>query len=393
MKIAIYSDNYYPEMSGISDSIILLAKELAKAGDKVNFYVPRYSVKNFLISKLPPVELELGENIVVFRLPALPYPPAPTKQGRFALPVLSSWRHIKKFDPDIIYTQDFFSAGIEALLVSRLLKKPLVGTNHTPVQEFIRYSPIHCKWVERLILKYVSWYYNQCTRITAPCRTILEEMRAHGYKKGGLPLSNPISLADFKPVDRGAKEELKRKFGLTSATVLYTGRLAEEKHIDVIIRAVAIVQKSIPGITLVCTGYGNAETGLKQLVRTLCLEKNVFFMGYVESNSFVQLYQASDIFTVMSTAETECIGMIQAMATGLPVIGANAGGLPEYLSAECGYIIEPGDSETLAKKIIYLLENPHQMEKLGQGGVEHVKIFAAGKIAKKWQEIFRLENI
>jgi len=391
MKIAIYSDNFYPEMSGISDSIILLAKELAKRGDKVNFYVPRYSMKNFFISKLPPVEPELGENIEVFRFPSLPYPLAPTKQGRFVLPVLSSWRHIKRFDPDIIYTQDFFSAGIEALFVSRLLKKPLVGTNHTPVREFLRYSPVRCQHAEKMILKYVGRYYNQCRWITAPCRTILEEMRAYGFKKGGLPLSNPIPLADFKPVDKATKERFKKKFGLSSKTILYTGRLAEEKHIDVIIRAVSIVQKSIPDITMACTGYGNAESSLKQLVKTLCLEKNVVFFGYVESSSFVQLYQASDIFTVMSTAETECISMIKAMASGIPVIGANAGGLPEYITARCGYVLDPGDSETLAQKIIYLFENPHQIERLGQGGVEHVKKFSAGKIAEKWQELFRLE--
>jgi 1,2-diacylglycerol 3-alpha-glucosyltransferase len=392
MKIAIYSDNFYPEMSGISDSIILLAKELAKRGDKVNFYVPRYSMKNFLISKLPPVELELGENIEIFRLPSLPCPPTPTEQGRFALPVLSSWHHIKRFDPDIIYTQDFFSAGMEALFVSRLLKKPLVGTNHTPVREFLRYSPFRCWRAEKLILKYVSWYYNHCRWITTPSHGILGEMRAYGFKKGGLFLSNPIQLSDFNPVDQTTKEELKKKFGLSSKTILYTGRLAEEKHIDVIIRAIAIVKKTIPDITMASTGHGNAELSLRKLVKDLSLEKDVFLFGYVEPKALAQLYQASDIFTVMSTAETECISMMQAMATGIPVIGANAWGLPEYITAQSGYVIEPGDCQTLAQKIIYLFDHPGEIERLGQGGVEHVTNFSADRIAAKWQELFRLET-
>ena len=71
MKIAIYSDNFYPEMSGISDSIIALAKELSRRGHRVNFYVPRYSKKNFRISKLKPEELNLGKNIEIFRLPSI----------------------------------------------------------------------------------------------------------------------------------------------------------------------------------------------------------------------------------------------------------------------------------------------------------------------------------
>jgi len=391
MKIAIYSDNFYPEMSGISDSVISIAKELAKEGDQFQFYVPHYSRKDFLAVKLPPVELELGENVGIFRMPSVPYPQAPTKQGRFVLPVLSSWRHIKRFGPDIIYTQDFFSAGIEALIVSRLLKKPLVGTNHTPVREFLKYSPVRFRYMDKLILKYVSWYYNRCRWITSPCRAILEEMRTFGFKRKGLPLSNPIQLADFKPADRSAKQDLKRKFGLSSRTILYTGRLAEEKHIDDLIRAVAIVEKSMPDITLVCTGLGNAEASLKQLVKTLCIEKKVLFLGYVEPNSFLQLYQASDLFAVMSTAETECLGMMQAMATGIPVIGANAGGLPEYIAPQCGYVIEPGDIETLAQKIIHLFENPEEMESLGQGGFEHVKQFSTAQITAKWRELFRRE--
>lgn len=391
MKIAVYSDNFYPEMSGISDSIVLLAKELGKCGHRVNFYVPRYSTNNFLISKLPPVELELGENIEIFRLPSLPFPPAPTNQGRFALPVLSSWRHIHNFDPDIIYTQDFFSAGLEALLVSRLLKKPLIGTSHTPIREFLAYSPIRVRQVEKLVLRYVSWYYNQCRWITSPCQAILEQMRSYGFKRGGRPLSNPIELSGFNPVTPTRKEELKKNFGLSSKTILYTGRLAEEKNIDIIIRAVSIVKKTMPEITMAATGHGNAERELKKLLKDLGLEKNAFLLGYVEPGAFPQLYQASDIFTVMSTAETECIGMMQAMATGMPVIGANAWGLPEYITAQCGYVIEPGDYETLAQKIIHLFEHPEEIERLGQGGLEHVRNFSAGKIAAKWQELFRLE--
>lgn len=168
MKIAIYSDNFYPEMSGLSDSIISTAKGLSQKGHRIIFYVPRYSKKNFRISKLKPEELNLGNNIDIFRLPSLPYPPAPTKQGRIALPLLASYRHIKNFNPDIIFTQDFFPAGLEALMVSRIFKKPLVGTNHTPLSEFLKYAPVRIKWLERVALKYVSWYYNKCIFVTAP---------------------------------------------------------------------------------------------------------------------------------------------------------------------------------------------------------------------------------
>ena len=214
---------------------------------------------------------------------------------------------------------------MKRLRFPELLKKPLIGTNHTPISEFLKYAPVHWKWIEKLILKYVSWYYNKCLWISAPSQPILEEMKKFGLKRKSRAISNPIYVSEYKPASDAKREELKKKFGFLENTVLYTGRLADEKNIDVIIRAISLVKKKIPNITFAVTGHGNAENKLKKLAKKLGLEKNVLFLGYVETSTFVKIYQASDIFAVMSTAETQCISMMQAMATGIPVIGANAG--------------------------------------------------------------------
>ena len=389
MKIAMFSDNFYPEMSGISDSIIATAKRLASCGHKVNFYVPSHPKKNFLISKLEPKELDLGSNIEIFRIPSLLFPGAPTKAGRVALPFLSTYHHIKKFKPDFIHTHHNFGTGLEALMVSRLLNIPLIGTNHTPMSEFMKYGPIKSKWAERFMLKYVSWFYNKCIWVSSPCQAILSEMKQYGFKKSGERVSNPIDISAFNPTDELSKSELKKQFGLTPKTVLYTGRLAEEKKIDDIVRAIALVKKKFPDISFAITGHGNAEENLKKLARDLNLENNIKFFGYIDWDEFPKLYQAADIFAVMSTAETQCLSMMQAMATGIPVIGANAWGLPEYISPECGYIVKPGDYKVLAEKIIYLFDHPEEMARLGRGGVEHVKNFSEENIMLKWEKIYQ----
>jgi len=391
MKIAIFSDNFYPEISGISDSIVLIAKELAKKGHQINFYVPRYGHKDFLISKLEPAELKINSNIKIFRLPSLPYPLAPTKQGRLVLPFLHSFSDIKEFNPDIIYTQDFFGAGFEAFLISKILKKPLVGTNHTPITEFLKYSPIKLKWLNNLTSKYVSWYYNQCLLVTAPSQSILTEMKKYGLATTNFPLSNPIDLSNFNPVNTERKNELKKKFNFSSYTILYTGRLGEEKNIDIIIRALAIVKKNFPTAMLAITGHGSAENNLRKLTRELDLENNIKFLGFVESETFAQIYQASDIFTIMSGAETQCMSMMQAMATGLPVIGANAWGVPEYIQADNGYIVELGDFKMLAEKISYLFNNPDVGKRLGANGLDFVKDFSPEKIINRWEKILQNE--
>jgi glycosyltransferase involved in cell wall biosynthesis len=394
MKIAMFSDNFYPEMSGVSDSIITTAKKLAERGHRINFYVPSHPKENFILAKLKPEEIDLGAKIKIFRMPSVFYP-TPTKAGRLALPLLSTCRHIKKFNPDFIHTHHNFGAGIEALMVSRLLKIPLVGTNHTPMSEFMKYGPIKSKWAEKAMLKYVSWLYNKCIWVSSPCQAIISEMRQYGFKKYGFTMSNPINVSAFNPADDVRKSELKKKYNLSGKTILYTGRLAEEKKVDDVIRAIAIAKDKFPEVSLAITGLGNAEENLKKLVKELGLEKNTNFFGYVESSVLSEYYQASDIFAVMSTAETQCISMMQAMATGLPVIGANAWGLPEYISPECGYIVEPGDYKSLAEKIIYLFDHPEEMKKLGQGGIKHVKNFSEENIMLKWEKIYQeqLEKI
>ena len=389
MKIAIFSDNFYPEMSGISDSILSIAQGLAERNHRLQFYAPRYAVRDFRTANLTPEELTPHANITIIRLPSLPYPLAPTGQGRLVPPLFSSYRHIKKFDPDIICTQDCFGAGIEALLAAKLLGKPLIGTNHTPLTEFIRYSPARTDHFKLLLLKYVSWYYNRCAWTSAPSRSILNEMRQYGFKGVSQAVSNPIDLAAFKPVDQAGKAALKQKLGLSAQTVLYTGRLAEEKNVDVILRAIAAAKATLPDISLAVTGHGNAQAGLKKLSRELGLAKNVLFFGYVSEETLRQLYQAADIFTVMSTAESQCMSMMQAMAAGLPVIAANAWGMPEYVNSNNGYLLQPRDSSGLAEKIVHLFTDVETRNRLGQDACQHVRQFSQEGIVSQWEKIFR----
>lgn len=387
MRVAIYSDNFYPELSGISDSVILLAKNLAKRGHQIDFFAPHYAVRNFKIANLEPIELDLGENIKIHRLFSIPFP-APTKQGRLVIPTLKSWFYFKKNLPDIIHTQDFFGAGIEALITARFLKIPLIGTSHTPITEFVPKAVRKNRLLRDACLHFVSWYYNRCEYVTAPSNGILEEMKTYGFKKPSHSMSNPIQLDDFFSVPEAERQKLKHAFSLSNRTVLYTGRLAVEKHVDVLIRAVAIALKDFPDISLAITGGGSAEASLKQLAKKLKIEDKVRFFGIVDSQKHIEIYQASDIFVMPSTAETQSLSVMKGMAVKIPVIGVKAWGLKEYINDNVGFLLEPGDYEGIAQKIIFLFKNPDQAKKLGQGGYVFVQNFSEKNITDKWEKLY-----
>lgn len=391
MRIAIFSDNFYPEISGISDSIILLGKELTRRGHAVMFVAPHHSKKDYAMVKGQSGQSS-EENII--RLPSVHYPGLSTGQARIALPVGTSLFRMRKFRPDVIHSQTPFGTGLEALLVSRLLGVPMVGTNHTPVTEFMPFLFKSSKTAMGLSARYFSWYYNWCLFVSAPCNALLVDMAKQGFRRDAIAnkaISNPIDLDAFQSNawKKESRETLKKRFGFSPHTVFYSGRLAEEKRCDVVIRAIAIAVKDIPDINFVMTGHGRAQKSLQELADSLGIEKNVKFVGFIDQNVLPLMYRASDIFAIMSTAETQSLSLMQAMAAGLPGIGARAWGLPEYIDdGTDGYILEPGDYKSLAKILVDLFRTPAHMCELGAQGMEAVKKYSPPLIAETWEKVY-----
>ena len=157
MKIAIFSDNFYPELGGIQDSLASLGLELGARGHKINFYVPACSVKDFAVAKIPVKEINLGENVKIIRFFSLPVP-SPTKQSRLVIPTGLRWRELDNFKPDLIHSHTFLGLGLEAVAAARRLKRPLIGTNHWVITEFNNYSPMARELFAKWSLNYVIWY-------------------------------------------------------------------------------------------------------------------------------------------------------------------------------------------------------------------------------------------
>ncbi len=389
MKIAIFSDNFYPELSGVSDSIITTTRELVRMGHEIAIYVPRYSSKNFRIGNLPEGELDLGNAVKIHRFASIAFAGAgSTGQSSVVIPTGLRWMEVKKFNPDVIHTNFFYGAGIEAVIAAKILKKPLVGTNHTALGEFLRHGPIKAGWFKSSLLHYQAWYYNRCDYVTAPSQSAFTEMMENGFVKPHQVLSNPIDPV-FKPVTTQVRSALKKKFGLSKNTIFYVGRLGPEKEIDVIIRAIAIAREKVPDVCLAIAGHGSEEEKLKRLTADLNLNDNVKFFGTLYGATLNELYDACDIFTIMSTSETQGMTLLQAMACGLPVVGARALSLPEYINDQNGFLIERGDHATLAERIIFLLKDSGLRKSLGEGGLDYSERFSADHIADEWEKIYR----
>jgi len=384
MKIAIFSDNFFPEISGISDSIIALAKNYSTNGHIVRIYAPYHPPKNFKIVNEKFEEINIGENISIYRINSLPFP-AGTKQARFVFPFGLSLFDIKKFKPDIIHTQHFFGTGLQALLATKILHIPLLGTNHTTITAF---APFNGKLLSKVMLKYVNWYYNQCNWVTTPSQTLLDEMKHWGLKTSASVMSNPIDLNIFKPVTPEQKQILRVKHNFQENIIIYSGRLSPEKNLDVLIKSLTVVKKDLGNFTLVIAGHGSSETQLKNLINKLDLVEQVIFLGTLNKIDLAEIYQASDIFVSASKSENQPLSLMQAYASGLPAVGVKAKGLGEYITSTTGFAVEPDNYTELGKKILYLLTDNELQKKLSLQVLTYVNEFSAEPVCKKWLELY-----
>jgi glycosyltransferase involved in cell wall biosynthesis len=391
MKILFYSDNLYPEISGISDSILNLGQELKRRGHTVAFAAPGYSRKNYAYVGRTPEQSSAFDEFEVYRIPSISFGAAASGMARFVAPLGFSLGFVKRFKPDIIHAQSPFGSGIEALIASKIFGIPLVGTNHTIIDQFIRiYGPIRTQWAVRAANKLFVLYYNRCKSVSAPVVTLLEEMKRYGLKVPTEAISNPIPLALFSPATAEEKEALRKELGLVGKKiVIFSGRVATEKKIEVIIKAIEILAVKDHMIKFVIAGNGPIEEKLKAYVIQEDIEAHVIFTGFLDHATLAKWYKAADVFASMCDIETQCLSLMQAFATALPTAGVNAGAIGIHIKTEFGYTVPDQDHVALAAALEKILTNPQQSELMGKKALEYVKSFSDTTVAQKWEEVYK----
>ncbi|MBI2004801.1 glycosyltransferase [Patescibacteria group bacterium] len=384
MRISFFADNFYPELSGIPDSILITGKELVQRGHQVCYVAPHYGARDYeVVARALPQRPEYLEGMPVFRLPSIPLLRSPTGQSRIALPTGRSFSFLHAFKPDILHTHSPYGAGLEALRAAKMLRVPLVGTNHTPVEEFYRFAPNIARRLD-------AWYYNHCALITTPYQGLVSRMQEKGFKRPGRAMPNPLELSLFYPArNEEEREHLRAEMGLSGPVVIYSGRLASEKRVDVLLHAIKLLVPKFPSLTLLVTGLGIEAHSLHTLAQELDIEGRVRFTGFVPQDELARYYRAADVFAIMSTADSQSLSLMQAYATGIPAVCADSRGLHDYTPSDCGFLVEPGNHHTLAGKLKLLLNDSALRERMGKAAATFVKTFSPEKIVTEWEKIYR----
>ena len=380
----MFTDYFFPELGGIQDSIATISHSLGRRGHNVEVYAPRYARRDYHRIGSEVRERDLGANVRIRRRLSLPFPSS-TRQSRVALlsPVAVA-ELARRTRPDVVHAHTFFGIGLEALLAGACLGIPVIGTNHTTIAGFGPCIPMSADRAAA----YVRWFYNRCNFVTAPSRSVFEELGTDRLCRPHFVVSNPIDTDLFRPVRSDECIELRARFGLSRPTVTYAGRLGREKNIEVLVHAVALLRDRGFAADLVIAGHGSYEPELRSLATGLRISNQVRFLGTLSQKDLAQLLRVSDAFAIMSTSETQSMVLLQAMASGIPVVAADARALSEFVNPDNGVLVASHDPVMLARALAELLASPERRRQLGLGGRHSTERYGIETITDAWELLY-----
>jgi 1,2-diacylglycerol 3-alpha-glucosyltransferase len=376
----MFSDYFFPELGGIQDSVAIVGAALGRRGHQVEIVVPRYGTRDYRLVGATPGERDLGLGVRVHRRRSLPFPSS-TRQSRAALPHVFSWLGPR---PDVIHVHSFFGIGLEALLDAAVLGRPVVGTNHTTVAGFGGHMPVSV----RSASAYVTWFYNRCDMVTAPSRSVFADLGLDRLRRPHRVVSNPIDTPLFAPVSAAKKAALRRAFGFTAPTIAYAGRLGAEKHVEVLVRALAAMAADAQPPCLALAGHGAHEGALRALAASLGVADRMRFLGTLAPADLARLLAASDVFAMPSTSETQSMALLQAMACGLPAVAAHARALPEFVRPDTGLLVAPDDVPGWAAALGALLREPARRVAMGEAARRAAGDHGIETVTDAWEDIY-----
>jgi len=357
MNILLISDVYFPRVNGVSTSIRTFAEQLQVLGHTVHLIAPDYGVQTTdeaWISRVAARSIYFDPEDKLM------------KYGEVMklLPTLNAMQF------DLLHIHTPFVAHYAGLKLATMLDLPLMETYHTFFEDYLHhYLPWIPKAIACALARQIS--KNQCNQvdaIVAPSNPMLNVLRNYGVTSKAEVIATGLQASSFKEADG---DTFRQKYGiaLKRPMLLYVGRVAHEKNIGFLLTVIKKLIQQSPDALLVITGEGPAEVSLHAQTKSLGLENNVQFIGYLDRNTELNAcYHAADVFVFASKSETQGLVLLEAMAQSTPVVAIAELGTASILIEGLGALIAPENAQIFADKIHQLLSNPEQRIALGQAG-------------------------
>jgi glycosyltransferase involved in cell wall biosynthesis len=350
MRIALFSEVYWPMVSGVGVTLLRLTDALQARGHAVRVYSATYPP--------PPGQADRAE---VHRSPSVPFFLYPDVQWAFPRQ-RDVVEDLEAFRPDVVHVATEFSLGIAGVKAARQLDLPIIASAHTDYDQYAaRYG---VTWALRAGWHYLRWFYGQAHRVLCPSRIYEESLHRHGVLHTGL-WSRGVDPEVFAPRFRREAYRSAIGAGPGDLVVTYIGRIAREKNLGLLLEAWESLAPERGGAQLVLVGRGPLENDIRR--RDL---PGVHVTGLLQGEALSTAYASADIFAFPSPTETFGNSLLEAMGSGLPPVVAAGGGVLEF--AEHGrnaWLVEPDSAPAITDALRRLFADPDLRHRLAAGAL------------------------
>ncbi|MBT2498524.1 glycosyltransferase [Agromyces sp. ISL-38] len=341
------ADTFAPDVNGAAKFAERLAAGLVERGHDVHVMAPAASRKHGTWK-----EVHEGQELTAHRLNSWRW--YPHDWLRFALPWRirqNSARVIDDVKPDVVHFQSHIIVGRGLSLEAEKRGIRIVGTNHFMPENMLEFTLLPAGWQEwavGLAWKAARRTFGRAEAVTTPTRRAAQFLERHTGLSGVHAISCGIDAHKYEPSWEPRSEN----------RILFVGRVTGEKQIDVLLRAFALLPAELDA-KLEIVGGGDQKRNLEHMAVELGVADQVTFTGYVADDALRGAYHRASVLAMPSIAELQSIVTMEAMASALPIVAANAMALPHLVhDGENGYLFEPGSPEDLAAKLQIVLEAP-----------------------------------
>ena len=381
LRVVIACDTFPPDINGASRFAERLASGLVRDGHEVHVIAPAHN-KTFGSF----TEVHDGSTMTVHRIKS--YRVVQHKTLRYVWPFTlkkKADRLLRTIKPDALHINSHMIVGRFVMQSAKELGIRVIATNHIMPENLIKYSLVIPRWAEKWVMN-LAWkdagrVLRNADVVTTPTRraaTLLEE--ASGLT-GVLAISCGIEASKFANRTPTSNKEPR---------ILFLGRLDYEKHIHNLLRAVALLPKNL-NVKVEIVGDGGEREYLEKLAKDLVIDHNVEFRGHITDQELPKAYERATLFAMPSIAELQSIATMEAMASGRPVVAADAMALPHLVhDGDNGYLFPPDDVAAFADRLLKVLTaSQEELDRLSENSLHLIQSHDIEATIKIFEGLYR----
>ena len=372
MQIGVFSESYEPIINGVTVCVQTLRDELCRQGHDVFVFAP--ACDGFVdpydrVYRFPSMRTLFARDYPI----AVPYSPR----------IRESFR---KLDLDIVHTQTPFFLGMLGVRWARRQGIPVVSTNHTLYAQYTHYAHLPKSLTERLVVAHMRRYYNGCDGVVVPSRITRDILLGYGVRTRIEVITSGVN--DGGPAPTAGDFRVRYGVPADAKNLLYVGRLAREKNLEMLLSAFDVLRKEDNDAWLTLVGAGPYERALREQAERLGIAGRVVFTGLLPRADLPPVYASADLFVWPSITETQGLAVCEALSAGLPCVAVNGGGAPECMQEGVDSLLTANDAGSLATSVLKLLGDETLRSRMAADARRNSARFSTSEWAANFVEFY-----